>query len=167
MKKKLLLTCLMISLLVIVFAVSAFAEEIIVSKTESEEYGTVIQLSADPGLDNAKNYVSTLNKINNGSTDLESLCILTDGTYYYVFPSSYIVDEREDGRFDIIATALAEAMASSGETPAYWAGTSGWTGAGGSSCFWAAISRSRDSSALPCCSAFSASFLALSAFFSR
>ena len=103
MKKKLLLTCLMISLLVIVFAVSAFAEEITVSKTESEEYGTVIQLSADPGLDNAKNYVSTLNKINNGSTDLESLCILTDGTYFYVFPSSYIVLENTDGKFEVYA----------------------------------------------------------------
>ena len=95
--------CLMIAALAIVFTFSAFAEEIIVSKTESEEYGTVIQLSADPGLDNAKNYVSTLNKINNGSTDLESLCILTDGTYFYVFPSSYIVFENTDGKFEIYA----------------------------------------------------------------
>ncbi len=103
MKKKILLTCLMISLLVIVFAVSAFAEEIIVSKTESEEYGTVIQLSADPGLDNAKNYVSTLNKINNSSTDNNALCILTDGTYFYVFPSSYVVFENTDGKFEVYA----------------------------------------------------------------
>ena len=57
MKKKLFLMCLMIAALAIVFTVSAFAEGITVSKTESEEYGTVIQLSADPGLDNAKNYV--------------------------------------------------------------------------------------------------------------
>ena len=111
MKKKLLLTCLMISLLVIVFAVSAFAEEIIVSKTVSEEYGTVIQLSADPGLDEAKNYVSTLNKINDNGTDTDALCILTDGTYFYVFPSSYIVNERADGVFDLVATALTTAMA--------------------------------------------------------
>lgn len=103
MKKKLFLMCLMMAVLAIVFAISAFAEEIIFSKTESEEYGTVIQLSADPGLDNAKDYVSTLNKINNGSTDLESLCILTDGTYFYVFPSSYIVLENTDGKFEIYA----------------------------------------------------------------
>ena len=114
MKKIFLMSFLMLALLS-VFAVTAFAEDIVVSKTENEEYGTVIQLNADPGIDNAKNYVSTLNKIVDAGTDSDALCILTDGDAenptYYVFPSSYIVDEREDGRFDIVATALADAMA--------------------------------------------------------
>ncbi len=118
--KKFLLMSIMVFVLLSVFAISAFAEDIIVSKTESEEYGTVIQLSADPGLDDAKNYVSTLNKINDGGTDKEALCILTDGTYFYVFPSSYIVNEIKDsknyGRFDLYAgteenPGLAQAMA--------------------------------------------------------
>ena len=111
MKKKLTLMCLMMVVLAIVFAISAFAEEIIVSKTESEEYGTVIQLSADPGLDNAKDYVSTLNKISDSGDSSKDYCIMTDGTYFYVFPSSYIVDERADGKLDLIATPLANAMA--------------------------------------------------------
>ena len=109
--KKIFLVSIMIFVLLSVFAISAFAEDIIVSKTESEEYGTVIQLSADPGLDEAKNYVSILNKINDNGTDTDALCILTDGTYFYVFPSSYIVNERADGVFDLVATALATAMA--------------------------------------------------------
>lgn len=115
MQKKLFLLALMIVVLISVFTISIFAEEIIVSKTESEEYGTIIQLNSDPGLDNASQYVSTLKKIGDNGTDKEALCILTDGNAdnpsYYVFPSSYIVDEREDGVFDIIATQLATAMA--------------------------------------------------------
>ena len=114
MKKKIFLISFMIVALLSVFAISAFAEEIIVSKTESEEYGTIIQLNADPGLDNAKQYVSNLKKISDVGTDKDALCILTDGAEtpsYYVFPSSYIVDEREDGVFDIIATQLAAAIA--------------------------------------------------------
>ena len=115
MKKKLFLMCLMMAVLAIVFAISAFAEEIIFSKTESEEYGTVIQLSSNPGLENASKYVSTLNKISDAGTDKDALCILTDGNTdnpsYYVFPSSYVVDEREDGVFDLIATQLASAVA--------------------------------------------------------
>ena len=46
MKKKIVLMSLMIAALVSVFAISAFAEDIVVSKTESEEYGTIIQLNA-------------------------------------------------------------------------------------------------------------------------
>ena len=111
MKKKLLLMMLMVVAAIAVFAISAFAEGIIASKTESEEYGTVIQLSEDPGLDNAAQYASTLKDINDGGTNGSALCILTDGTYFYVFPSSYVVNEREDGVFDITATDLAEAMA--------------------------------------------------------
>ncbi len=110
MKKRIFLISVMIVALALALAISAFAEEIISSKTESEEYGTIIQLNADPGLDNAKQYVSTLKKINDAGTDKESLCILTDGTYFYVFPSSYVVNEREDGVFDITATDLASAM---------------------------------------------------------
>ncbi len=113
--KKLFSMSLMIVALVCVFAISVFADDIVVNKTESAEYGTVIQLNADPGLDNASQYVSTLNKINDAGTDKDALCILTDGNEenpsYYVFPSSYIVDEREDGKFDLIATPLATAMA--------------------------------------------------------
>lgn len=115
MKKKIFLISLMIVALLSVFAISAFAEDIVASKTENEEYGTVIQLSADPGLDNASQYVSTLKKINDAGADKDALCILTDGNTdnpsYYVFPSSYIVDEREDGKFDLIATDIAAAMA--------------------------------------------------------
>lgn len=127
MKRKVFLTALMVMALMSIFAISVFAEEIVVSKTESAEYGTVIQLSADPGLDNAKQYVSTLNKINDAGTDTDALCILTDGDTenpsYYVFPSSYVVDEREDGVFDIIATPLATAVAefNSAEGTSYFA----------------------------------------------
>ena len=114
MKKKLLLMAALVTALVFAFALTAFADDIIVSKTESEEYGTVIQLSADPGLDNASQYVSTLKKISDNGTDTESLCILTDGAEtpsYYVFPASYIVLERADGKFDLTASDLAAAVA--------------------------------------------------------
>jgi len=103
MKKKIFLISVMALALISIFAISVFADELIASKTVSEEYGTVIQLKADPGLDNAKQYVSTLNKINDSGTDKDALCILTDGTYFYVFPSSYIVNEKADGQFDIYA----------------------------------------------------------------
>ena len=120
MKKKVFLMSLMVVALFVVFAISAFAEDIIVSKTESAEYGTVIQLNANPGLDNAKQYVSTLNKINDAGTDKDALCILTDGDAenpsYYVFPASYVVLERADGKFDLYGgtdsePGLAQAMA--------------------------------------------------------
>ena len=120
MKKKIFLVSLMAVALVCILAISVFAEDIIVSKTESEEYGTVIQLSADPGLDNASQYVSTLKKISDNGTDTESLCILTDGNAdnpsYYVFPSSYIVYEIAGGKFEVYAgtdtaPGLTQAMA--------------------------------------------------------
>ncbi len=111
MKKKIFFMSLMIVALICVLAISVFADDRIVSKTENEEYGTVIQLNSDPGLDNASQYVSTLKKINDSGDSTQDYCILTDGTYFYVFPSSYIVDEREDGRFELIATQLATAMA--------------------------------------------------------
>ena len=106
----------MIVMLMCVLAISAYAEDIIASKTESEEYGTVIKLNSDPGLDNAEQYVSTLKKINDSGKDKDALCILTDGTYYYVFPSSYIVWEISNGKFEIYAgtdsqPGLAQAMA--------------------------------------------------------
>ena len=114
MKRKIILIALMIMVFLSVFAISAFAEDIVVSKTQSEEYGTVIQLNADPGLDNASQYVSTLKNINDAGTDKTALCILTDGAEtpsYYVFPASYIVLERADGKFDLTASDLAAAVA--------------------------------------------------------
>ena len=116
MKKRILLTCLMIVALVCLLTVTAFAEDIINAKTESAEYGTVIQLKSNPGLDNAKQYVSTLKKINDSGKDTDALCIVTDGTYFYVFPSSYIVWEISNGKFEIYAgtdsaPGLAQAMA--------------------------------------------------------
>ena len=107
----------LIAVLVFAFALTAFADDIIVSKTESDEYGTIIQLNQDPGLENAKNYVSTLKKINDAGTDTTALCILTDGAEtpsYYVFPSSYVVWEwaegaKEVGRFELYAGTTDQA----------------------------------------------------------
>lgn len=124
--KKILLTSLMLAALLCLLAISVFAEDIVVSKTENAEYGTVIQLSADPGLDEAAKYVSFLNKIEDAGTDKDALCVLTDGTYFYVFPSSYIVNEREDGVFDLIATQLSAAMVefNTANSTSYYAGYS-------------------------------------------
>ena len=44
--------------------------------------------------------MSTLNNITDSGKDTESLSILTDGTYFYVFPSSYIVYELSNGKFE-------------------------------------------------------------------
>ena len=113
MKKKLFIVTLMIVVLACLLSLSVFAEETAeneVVKTESDVYGTVIRLNFDPGLDNAAQYVSELKKITDSGTDKDALCILTDGTYYYVFPSSYVVNERADGKFEIYAEALAAAM---------------------------------------------------------
>ena len=99
--KKIIFVGLMVAALVCLLAFTAFAEDIVVSKTESEEYGTVIQLNADPGLDNASQYVSTLKKINDTGDSTQDYCIVTDGTYFYVFPSSYFVLERADGKFEL------------------------------------------------------------------
>ena len=94
----------MVALLACALALTAFADNIVTKTISSETYGTVYQLSADPGLDNARDYVSTLNTIDNQGKDTESLCILTDGTYYYVFPSSYIIDEYTSGKFSFTLT---------------------------------------------------------------
>ena len=114
--KKTLLTLALALAFVVLLAMSVFAEDIIVSQKESEEYGTVIQLSADPGLDNAKQYVSTLKKINDTGDSSQDYCVVTDGTYFYVFPSSYFVLERADGKFELYAgtdsqPGIAQAMA--------------------------------------------------------
>ena len=111
MKKKIFLISLMVVALVFALAISAFAEEIVVSKTESAEHGTIIKLNADPGLDNARQYLSTLTKISDDGEDTTSLCILTDdGTSYYVFPSSYVVLEASNGIFNLDTTALVQAI---------------------------------------------------------
>ena len=111
MKKKIFLISLMVVALVFALAISAFAEEIVVSKTESAEHGTIIKLNADPGLDNARQYLSTLTKISDDGKDTTSLCILTDnGTNYYVFPSSYVVLEASNGIFNLDTTALVQAI---------------------------------------------------------
>ena len=103
MKKKLVLALSFAIMLVCVFALSVCAAEISVNKIESETYGTVYQLSADPGLDEAHKYVSTLNNVTDSGKDTESLCILTDKTYFYVFPASYIVYEFSFGKFEVYA----------------------------------------------------------------
>ncbi|MBQ7353151.1 MAG: leucine-rich repeat domain-containing protein [Clostridia bacterium] len=105
MKKKLLLAIAMLVIMVFTLAFLVSAEEITVNTITSETYGTIYQLSADPGLDNAEQYKSTLNNINDLGTDEDALCILYDGTYYYVFPSTYIVKEittgNQIGKFEV------------------------------------------------------------------
>ena len=101
MKKNLLLFLSIVSVLVCVFAMAISADGIdgIVANTiTSDTYGTIYQLSSDPGLDNAHLYVSTLNTIEDKGKDTESMSILWDGTYYYVFPTSYLVDEYSNGK---------------------------------------------------------------------
>lgn len=108
MKKKLLLAISILAIMVVALAFSVSAEEssIIANTITSETYGTIYQLSADPGLDNADQYRSTLKNINDSGKDENALCILYDGTYYYVFPSSYLVAEQSGGKFDMfVATA--------------------------------------------------------------
>ncbi|MBO5262339.1 MAG: leucine-rich repeat protein [Clostridia bacterium] len=80
------------------FALGVFADGIVANTITSEAYGTVYQLSEDPGLDGAGAYVSTLNTIEDQGKDNTSLSILFDGTYYYVFPTSYLVDEYSTGK---------------------------------------------------------------------
>ena len=104
MKRKILLVLAIMSLLTCIFAITAFADGIVANTITSETYGTVYQLSADPGLDGADAYVSTLNTIDDQGTDKTSLSILYDGTYYYVFPSSYLVDELSNGKFSFTLT---------------------------------------------------------------
>ena len=104
MKRKILLVLAIMSLLACVFAITAFADGIVANTVTSETYGTVYQLNADPGLDGADAYVSVLNTIDDQGTDKTSLSILYDGTYYYVFPSSYLVDELSNGKFSFTLT---------------------------------------------------------------
>ncbi|MBE6664021.1 MAG: hypothetical protein E7602_05905 [Ruminococcaceae bacterium] len=120
MKKKILLTALVVMAFVCLFAVSAFAEGIVVEKTEDAALGTIIKLSEDPGLDNAAQYASKLNNIEDSGDSAQGYCVLVDNSeetkYYYVFPSSYIVWENDDGKFEIYAgtdsqPGLAQAIA--------------------------------------------------------
>ena len=119
MKKKILLTALVVMAFVMLFTVSVFAEGIIVDKTVDATLGTMVKLSEDPGLDNAAQYVSTLNNIVDNGDSAQDYCIMVDASgeekYYYVFPSSYIVVEKEagdkqEGMFDISADALVNAI---------------------------------------------------------
>ena len=119
MKKKILLTALVVMAFVMLFTVSVFAEGIIVDKTVDATLGTMVKLSEDPGLDNAAQYVSTLNNIVDNGDSAQDYCIMVDNSgetkYYYVFPSSYIVVEKEagdkqEGMFDISADALVNAI---------------------------------------------------------
>ena len=104
MKRKLLLLVAAVAMLVCLLAISVSAEVTVVNTITSETYGTVYQLSGDPGLDNADQYVSTLKTIEDKGKDTDSLAILFDGTYYYVFPSSYLVDEMSNGKFSFTLT---------------------------------------------------------------
>ena len=104
MKRKFFLLILAVAMLVCVFSISVSAEDIVVNTITSETYGTVYQLSIDPGLDEAHKYVSTLNTIEDQGKDTEALVIMTDGTYYYVFPTSYVVDELSNGKLSFTLT---------------------------------------------------------------
>ena len=114
MKKKLLLCVSLIAILVFVLALAIGAEEITVNTITSDTYGTIYQLSADPGLENADQYKSVLKNIVDSGTEQETLCILTDGTNYYVFPTSYIIVEflsGEKGKFQYATAELNTALA--------------------------------------------------------
>ena len=79
MKRKLLLTLAVACLFTCILAIGVSADSIAVNTITSDTYGTVYQLSADPGLDNAKNYVSVLNTIDDLAKDQEALSVVTDG----------------------------------------------------------------------------------------
>lgn len=96
--KKLFVLVAALMLFACMFAFSVSADGIVANTITSETYGTVYQLSEDPGLDGADAYVSTLNTIEDQGKDNTSLSILFDGTYYYVFPTSYLVDEHTNGK---------------------------------------------------------------------
>lgn len=98
MKKRLLLAVAIASVLMIVLAIGISANGIVANTITSETFGTVYQLTQDPGLDGAEAYVSVLNTIDDQGKDTESLSIMFDGTYYYVFPTSYLVDEYSNGK---------------------------------------------------------------------
>ena len=115
MKRKLFLTIAVVFILVVVFAFASSAEEITVNKITNDAYGTIYQLSQDPGLENADQYKSILNNIVDSGTEQDTLCILTDGTSYYVFPTSYIIVEflgnNQKGKFQYATAELNEALA--------------------------------------------------------
>lgn len=115
MKKKLILVFSLIAVLACIFALCVSAEEITVNTITSDTYGTIYQLSADPGLENADQYKSVLKNIVDSGTEQETLCILTDGTNYYVFPTSYIIVEfhngSEKGKFQYATAELNTALA--------------------------------------------------------
>ena len=104
MKRKIFMLAVAVAMLVCALSISVSADDMVVNTVTSETYGTVYQLSQDPGLDGAAQYVSTLNTIEDQGTDTESWVILTDGTYYYVFPTSYIVDEYKNGKLSFTFT---------------------------------------------------------------
>ena len=76
MRKKLLLALAITSVLVCVFAIGVSADGIVANTITSGTFGTVYQLSADPGLDNAHLYVSTLNTIEDKGNDTETIGII-------------------------------------------------------------------------------------------
>ena len=79
MKKKLILAISLVALLTCIFAISAHA--------------ALIKLETDPGLDCDDSLISTLDyeAFNNSTaTDKESKVVMTDGTYFYVFPAYYV-----------------------------------------------------------------------------
>lgn len=79
MKKRFILFTLMVALVVCLFAISASA--------------AIVKHETDPGLDCADSAVSTLDYSafnNSTASDKTSRVVLTDGTYYYVFPAYYV-----------------------------------------------------------------------------
>ena len=79
MKKKILLISLMVMLFACVLAISASA--------------AIVKHETDPGLDCAESAVTILDydAFNNSTaSDKESRVVMTDGTYYYVFPAYYV-----------------------------------------------------------------------------
>ena len=79
MKKRFILFALMVALVVCLFAISASA--------------AIVKHETDPGLDCADSAVSTLDYSafnNSTASDKTSRVVLTDGTYYYVFPAYYV-----------------------------------------------------------------------------
>ena len=114
MKKKLFLIIATVAIMVLALAFSVCAEEISVNTITNEAYGTIYQLSADPGLENAEQYKSILKNIVDAGTEQETLTILTDGTSYYVCPTSYIIVEflnGQKGKFQYATAELNTALA--------------------------------------------------------
>ena len=102
MKKKIILTLAVISMLICVFAISASA--------------AIIPLDEDPGLDCDASLVSTLDIAaygeSNTADDRESRVVLTDGSKYYVFPAYYVVNKsiyyNPNGFNNTLKSAMAD-----------------------------------------------------------